>query len=91
MLHYISGHTFPSIGWESPVFNDILATFKFSDNTSHIKSPAFTSALIILRCDIIFHMLIQHIVTQVFKERKVWEVNLKAVQNFFELFFSFLH
>ena len=35
---------------------DILATFKLPCNTSHIKSPAFTSTLIILHYDIIFYM-----------------------------------
>ena len=35
---------------------DILATFKLPCNTSHIKSPAFTSALIILHYGIICYM-----------------------------------
>ena len=35
---------------------DTLATFKLPRNTSRIKSPVFTSALIILRYDIIFYM-----------------------------------
>ena len=34
---------------------DMLAAFKLPCNTSHIKSPAFTSTLIILRYDIIFY------------------------------------
>ena len=43
---------------------DTLAAFKLSCNTSHIKSPAFTSALIILHYDIIVYMNMEHIFTQ---------------------------
>ena len=50
---------------------DILATFKLSCNISQIKSPAVTSALIILRYDIIYYMDIQHIFTQIFNKREV--------------------
>ena len=35
---------------------DVLATIKLPRNTSHIKSTAFTSALIILRYGIMFYM-----------------------------------
>ena len=43
---------------------DTLVAFKLSCNNSHIKSPAFTFALIILRYDIVFYMNMQHIFTQ---------------------------
>ena len=39
----------PQYWWGVSCIYDILAAFKLSCNTSHIKSPAFTSALIILR------------------------------------------
>ena len=63
-LHLRSYIPIPQYWPGVPRTYDILATFKLSCDTSHIKSPAFTSAVIILRCGIIFYMHMHLIFTQ---------------------------
>ena len=63
-LHLRSYIPIPQYWPGVPCIYNILATFKLSCNTSHIKYPAFTYALIISRYDIIFDMHIHHIFTQ---------------------------
>ena len=66
---------------------DTLAAFKLSYDISPIKSPAFTSTFTILCSDIIFICTCNIYSLKIFKEGKIYEVDIKAIQNFFVIFF----
>ena len=92
-LHYIAGHIFqfPSIDHQSPSFMIYQPHLKFP--TCRIlfqNSPAFTSALIISRYDILFFIHLHYTFIQNIQRREVSGSRFIGNLSFFEMdFFCF--
>ena len=92
MLHYISGHTFqlPSIVRESfafmiyyPHLNCLVITL--TQNLLYL--PPLLSFYVMTSFFICAHSIYS---LKIFKEGKLWGVDLKAIRNFFVIFFFFV-